>query len=186
MVKGEFSWLDLGSGDGELVQALREQGVEAVGVDKKQGQVIEKFEVTNLEKYEVISLIHVLEHLDKPVAVLKRVREWLKDDGVLVIEVPLVDNLTERWLKKDYLAYKDKTHQHFITQPQLGQWFEQAQLKVVGQGRTWHQLPFQVVRASFEAGHGKGLIGLGMWLPLKLLSVIGFNHEMMRVYLRKV
>jgi len=50
-------------------------------------------------------MYHVLEHLDDPGKVLKRVKKWLKKDWVLVIEVPLIGNLTEKWLGKDYLAY---------------------------------------------------------------------------------
>jgi len=40
------------------------------------------------QKFDAIFAIHVLEHLDDPVLVLKRCREWLKPDGKLFLAVP--------------------------------------------------------------------------------------------------
>jgi 2-polyprenyl-3-methyl-5-hydroxy-6-metoxy-1,4-benzoquinol methylase len=38
--------------------------------------------------YKAIFLMHTLEHLDDPVSVLKRVNNWLADDGILFLVVP--------------------------------------------------------------------------------------------------
>ena len=50
----------------------------------------ERFETINLgTKYKNIVLTHVLEHLDDPVAVLKRINdEWLEDDGYFFLVCP--------------------------------------------------------------------------------------------------
>jgi SAM-dependent methyltransferase len=39
-------------------------------------------------KYDTVILSHVLEHIEKPVEVLARVRNWLKPDGVFIVVVP--------------------------------------------------------------------------------------------------
>ncbi|WP_373840300.1 class I SAM-dependent methyltransferase [Methanospirillum sp.] len=39
-------------------------------------------------RYEIISMIHLLEHIISPVSFLKEVREKLSADGVIIIEVP--------------------------------------------------------------------------------------------------
>ena len=40
-------------------------------------------------KFDNILLVHVLEHIDDRIALLKRIRElWLKDDGVLIVACP--------------------------------------------------------------------------------------------------
>jgi 2-polyprenyl-3-methyl-5-hydroxy-6-metoxy-1,4-benzoquinol methylase len=39
-------------------------------------------------KYDTIVFSHVLEHIEKPVEVLQRVNDWLKDDGVFLVVVP--------------------------------------------------------------------------------------------------
>jgi len=47
------------------------------------------FETVGLSnRYDAIFLVHTLEHLDDPVAVLRRVNDWLTDDGRLVVVVP--------------------------------------------------------------------------------------------------
>jgi 2-polyprenyl-3-methyl-5-hydroxy-6-metoxy-1,4-benzoquinol methylase len=47
------------------------------------------FEAVNLtDRYDAIFLVHTLEHLDDPVAVLRRVNGWLSDRGRLFIVVP--------------------------------------------------------------------------------------------------
>jgi 2-polyprenyl-3-methyl-5-hydroxy-6-metoxy-1,4-benzoquinol methylase len=47
------------------------------------------FETVGLSnRYDAIFLVHTLEHLDDPVGVLRRVNDWLTDDGRLVVVVP--------------------------------------------------------------------------------------------------
>jgi 2-polyprenyl-3-methyl-5-hydroxy-6-metoxy-1,4-benzoquinol methylase len=47
------------------------------------------FESVNLtQKYDTIFAIHVLEHVEGPVTVLRRCREWLAPDGRLFLAVP--------------------------------------------------------------------------------------------------
>lgn len=173
----KFSWLDLGCGEGELVRLLKEQGIEAVGYDQKSGQAIEKLNLK--QSFNVISLYHVLEHLESPELVLKRLKQWLKPGGILVVEAPLVGNLTERWLKQKYCAYADKTHRHFWNKPAIIKLLTDSGYRIIAKGATWQQFPFQVIRA-------KGWLGLWFWLALKLLSIFGANDEIIRLYLRRV
>ena len=46
----------------------------------------EEVELTN--KYDAVFLVHTLEHLDDPVALLKRIRGWLAPNGKLFLIVP--------------------------------------------------------------------------------------------------
>lgn len=39
-------------------------------------------------KYDTIIMEHILEHIENPVFVLSKVKNWLADDGVLIIGVP--------------------------------------------------------------------------------------------------
>jgi len=175
----KLSWLDLGCGDGELVRLAAEQGIKAVGIDKKYGQEIEKFQVRNLERYEVVSMYHVLEHVKYPAEVLIKIKQWLKPDGVLVIEVPLVGNLTEKFLKKKYLAYLDKTHQHFWTKKEVKKLLSQTGWQIVNKKICWYEFPLTVITQG-------GWLGILFWLPLKILSILGFNEEIIRLYVKKV
>lgn len=180
MSKKRFSLLDLGCGKGELVDAALEKEIKAKGIDKQRGGLIEKFETG--ERYDVISMYHVLEHVSQPGKVLKRVKKWLKPKGVLVVEVPLVGNLSERWLKKDYLAYWDKSHRYFFTKKELRRLLDKTGWRVIKKGQVWQQVFFHVITAKFKSGVWQSLMGLVLWLPLKLLAVVGLNEEMVRYY----
>jgi 2-polyprenyl-3-methyl-5-hydroxy-6-metoxy-1,4-benzoquinol methylase len=46
------------------------------------------FEPENDEKYDFITLGEVLEHVEKPVALLKKIRSLLKPNGVLFLTTP--------------------------------------------------------------------------------------------------
>lgn len=97
--------LDIGAGGGEFTYLMSKagyaaQGVEPnkgyaefakaeYGIDVQVGTVSDIFAVE--EKWDVITLHHVLEHLADPVVVLKNLADILSDDGVVVIEVPNVE-----------------------------------------------------------------------------------------------
>jgi len=117
--------------------------------------------------------------LNNPVKVLRKIKTWLMPGGVLVIEVPLVNNLTEKFLGEKYLVYLDKTHRHFWTEKQLEQLTAKSGWKIVKKKSCWYEFPLTVITQG-------GLIGIGLWLPLKLLSIFGLNREIIRLYLRRV
>lgn len=95
--------LDFGASTGVLLQALKEAfRSEVVGVEpgdayrsyaEKQGlsmfPSLEALVETKPEKFDWVSLIHVLEHLPDPVETLRTIRrQVLSDQGVLLLEVP--------------------------------------------------------------------------------------------------
>lgn len=100
----EGNMLELGSWKGDVTKRLAQyfdaiscveaSDVAAAEVTKKlQGKVTmynALFEEVDLpEKYDNIVMTHVLEHLDDPIKVLKRINdEWLSDDGRLFLVVP--------------------------------------------------------------------------------------------------
>ena len=58
--------------------------------------------ITTLEKdrYDVISMVHVLQHVQEPINVLKAVANSLAPNGILYVEVP--DLMSPHWSGKDF------------------------------------------------------------------------------------
>ncbi len=97
--------LDVGAGGGEFVFLLQKLGWDAHGLEPNLGYgsyaaeelgvpiEIGFAETTEIppQSFDVITLYHILEHFRDPAAILCRIREWLRDDGTLVIEVPNVE-----------------------------------------------------------------------------------------------
>jgi SAM-dependent methyltransferase len=101
--------LDVGSGYGFFLQAMLDKGFKnVVGLEvseekRKISKKITKAKVLNinlleeknslLEKFDCITLFHVLEHIRDPICFLKNIKTKLKDEGLLVIEVPNYEDM---------------------------------------------------------------------------------------------
>jgi SAM-dependent methyltransferase len=97
--------LDVGSGAGELVYVLRKFGYDARGIEPDEQSAWHAREALGVpvetgfiqdaglppRSVDVVTMYHSLEHLDDPSGVLHKVREWLRADGRLAIEVPNVE-----------------------------------------------------------------------------------------------
>jgi ubiquinone/menaquinone biosynthesis C-methylase UbiE len=102
-VKG-FTLLDFGCGNGAFMLAAREFGCECVGVEFSQstidkaadnsGCVVSRFDALKAteQKFDVIHIGHVLEHVVDPASTVTDLLPFLKPSGVLFIEGPLESN----------------------------------------------------------------------------------------------
>ena len=96
------SLLDIACGDGFITEQLAKSFGKVVGIDAN-SQVIEKArqrlpgavfcnslaeEFTTSERFDVVTLLDLLEHVQSPVDLLRHLKSYLKPDGVIVIHVP--------------------------------------------------------------------------------------------------
>jgi 2-polyprenyl-3-methyl-5-hydroxy-6-metoxy-1,4-benzoquinol methylase len=97
--------IDVGCGTGYLLSELKKSGFDGLGIDFNPDLV--RFarahfhvnaEVTRVEdlmalnsRFDLALLIHVLEHVEDPVGLLKNIRQLLDPGGILFIDLP---NLT--------------------------------------------------------------------------------------------
>ncbi len=77
----EFDLLDIVEGSEKLLNQIPDYSNV-----RKFHSYFEEFE-TN-EKYETIIMSHVLEHIENPVLLLKRIHQWLSEDGHFLVSVP--------------------------------------------------------------------------------------------------
>ena len=93
--------LDIGSGGGSLVRALRKHGIPAAGLDNSQvaarmtgsdGSPAVCATLPNIpfmaQSFSAITMFHVLEHVTDPVACISAARQLLRPGGKLFIQVP--------------------------------------------------------------------------------------------------
>jgi len=97
--------LDVGAGGGEFVFLMRKRGFDASGIEPNEGygrfaQEHLKLPITvgfaqQIEpadgKFNLVTMHHVLEHLDDPALVLGKLYESIADGGFLAIEVPNIE-----------------------------------------------------------------------------------------------
>ena len=90
--------LDFGCGRGGFIQLSKKISKRSVGLELNITnreylnnigvQCINRLSELNDDKFDLITLNHVFEHLNDPINILVELQKYLKDDGIIIIEVP--------------------------------------------------------------------------------------------------
>ncbi len=108
--------LDVGAGDGTLLDALRRRGREAAGLERAAGNGVVERDLTEVEgEWAAIVFWHSLEHLPEPAIALERASALLAPAGVLVVAVPNSDSLQARAFGDRWLALDPPRHLVHLT-----------------------------------------------------------------------
>ena len=107
------SILDVGCGNGSFLDICKKNGWKVEGVDpsanqKKMTDVKRSFKIHQAsfsdinfsKKFDVISFWGVLEHLANPIQALEKAKSILKNNGIIVFEVPSADCFLRYYLEK--------------------------------------------------------------------------------------
>ena len=196
-------YLDVGCGDGRYLQMMIEQGVDsarthgveldaaavesarAKGLNVIQSRIEEAGELLP-GSYDLITMFHVIEHVERPDEVVARLRSLLRSGGVLALETPNFDCADARLAGRRYWGgYHTPRHWHVFTSTSL-----QQLLRRHG---------FQIERARYQTGHafllwtlhhwlkyGKNRPALGEWChPLKNVPLLALatSFDLLRILL---
>jgi 2-polyprenyl-3-methyl-5-hydroxy-6-metoxy-1,4-benzoquinol methylase len=118
------SLLDLGCSSGGFLAGLKSlpwslYGIEMSEVVAKRARAKSGAEVFvgdildapfSRESFDVVTCFHVFEHLYHPRAVLAKVREWLKPNGIFFVMVPNIDSAGCRIFKSYWYALELPRH----------------------------------------------------------------------------
>jgi len=117
--KGNAKILDYGCGCGGLVEALIKRGFNAVGFEPSSGARVIA-ERKNLPVYgevktigggyDLIMFWHSLEHTPDPLAVIIKAKEYLNENGKLLIAVPNAGSFETRIFKENWFHYDYPFH----------------------------------------------------------------------------
>ncbi len=99
------NYLDFGCGAGGVLSLAQDKAKDVYGVELETAMCndlneegikcypsIEQALVNHKGMIDVVSLFHVLEHLESPIEYLNKLSELLVDDGVMIIEFPNADD----------------------------------------------------------------------------------------------
>jgi hypothetical protein len=141
--------LDVGSGDGSLVRALRGHGREAEGLERGDRGLD-----AGRGPYAAIIFWHSLEHVTDPPGALARAVEALHAGGLLVISAPNASSVQARWFGDAWFGLDLPRHLVHLTAEAVA--------------RRCEELGCRVTRVSFWRG-GQVLFG---WLH----GLVGRSH----------
>jgi SAM-dependent methyltransferase len=113
--------LDVGTGDGALLDALAARGREAVGLERRSTRDdVREVDLTEVRgRWAAIVFWHSLEHLRDPGASLERAASLLLPDGVIVVAIPNPDSIQARAFGDRWLALDLPRHLVHVPAPAL-------------------------------------------------------------------
>jgi 2-polyprenyl-3-methyl-5-hydroxy-6-metoxy-1,4-benzoquinol methylase len=159
MIGGNKRVLEFGCASGYVSRVLRDRGCQVVGIEidpefaSEAKEFCEDVIIGNAEDLDLESILaersfdvavfgDVLEHLSDPLAILRRVRQWLVPDGYVVASLPNIAHGAVRLAllegRFDYTpeGLLDETHLRFFTHDTIKELFHQAGFVVVETRRT--------------------------------------------------
>jgi SAM-dependent methyltransferase len=190
---GEAKALDIGSGYGFFCKAAMEQGFQAIAVNPASAenrifQQLNGFEPIPLffeevdfdtEKFDLVILSQVLEHLLDPFQVLVKVRNLMKPQGVLAIAVPNVDAILIKILKSKSSFLGLPGHIIHFSKNGLSAILERAGFEV-NLHRYVSRIPYYSLsnRLNIHGGSRKlvnYLVRISQWAPLLISNRLGLG-----------
>jgi len=170
--------LDIGAGRGFLLRDARSRGAKVSGVEPSEevseSLRQESFDVFtgNLQRYvsaapgrfDVITMSHVVEHVNEPIPFLQAAASMLNPDGLLAAEVP---NVTWQLQKGRHPRSAHTAHLYYHTERSLTALFEISGLRVMG---VSFGLGTKMVRAVGTPGPARKLEQLTLDDPQEILA----------------
>ncbi|MGZ4115982.1 MAG: methyltransferase domain-containing protein [Bacteroidia bacterium] len=135
--------LDIGCGTGEFLNTCKNAQWETFGIEpdpdaKKMAStnfgldVKAETEIKNLEaeKFDVISMWHVLEHVPKLNERIEDLKRLIKPNGLIIIAVPNCNSLDAKIYKENWAAYDVPRHLYHFTPKDIEQIFRNHGLEL--------------------------------------------------------
>ena len=161
--------LELGCGDGSMSRLMRERcEAHIIGIDHNPDIVWQaqrycdyvftedlddpnSLDALEGEKFDAITLVDVLEHLQHPEDLLRRLKPLLLDEGQILISIPNIAHASVRLeLLNGHFTYEktgilDTTHLKFFTADSVQSLLADEGYVVHELDYTWHDLPDEVI-----------------------------------------
>jgi SAM-dependent methyltransferase len=165
--RGQGRYLDVGCGSGWALGVAQKLGWRVAGIEvdapaaEKARRFTRDIHVGDVMtapfssgSFDLITAFHVLEHVPEPLAMLRRMLDWLAPGGGLVIEVPNVGGLGARLFGAHWYALDLPRHLSHFTPASLTDAVERAGGRVVW---CWHRAkPRDYLRSWRHRLHDRG------------------------------
>lgn len=137
--------LDIGSGTGWFLARMRERGWHVAGIEPSRAMADFARQTLGLDirharieevdlpaaAYDVITLWHVLEHVQEPALTLRKVRRALRPSGWLLLTVPNLESPEARVFGRHWVGLDIPRHLFLFSAPVLQRYLREAGLEVV-------------------------------------------------------
>jgi 2-polyprenyl-3-methyl-5-hydroxy-6-metoxy-1,4-benzoquinol methylase len=212
------SYLDIGCGDGRFLRLMERRGMPreslyGLELDRNVVQGLRCRGYTGVfcdraedarslpeSAIDLVTMFHVIEHVDNPGAVIGRILGWLSPGGVLALETPNLDSLDARIFRRTYWGgYHIPRHWNLFTPATLRRLLEANGLEVVSTVfQTGHSFWMYSLHHGVRFGRGsrpragaffdptRGLLGVAAFTAFDLIrGRLGWKTSAMLAICRK-
>ncbi len=176
------SLLDVGCGLGAFISILPSWYNRVVGVEftsegaeqarKLTGKLILEGDFLTLKinnGFNVVTMWNVLEHLPDPQAALKKARDLLDKDGMLVIQTPNANSFASRLFGGKWRLLHDPTHLHVYSDTQLCKSLEALEMEILEVRYPFVGTRFNTLGAYLRMAKGIFISMLNrLWIPVEM------------------
>ncbi len=135
------SHLDIGCGTGDFLVYLKGHGIKTSGVEiddsaraiskAKELKVYSELPEMNEDKFDSISMVHVLEHIHDLKEYMRFIKEHLNKKGILFLALPNHQSADAEYYKEYWAGYDVPRHLHHFSPKSISAIAQQFGLKLV-------------------------------------------------------
>ncbi|MDC9724284.1 MAG: class I SAM-dependent methyltransferase [Urechidicola sp.] len=141
-IDSQKSILDIGCGTGDFLVASKKKGFNVCGIEPKEKpnsiskskleiDIYQDISEINSQKFDIISMWHVLEHVPNLEEYISNLKQLLNPNGTLFVAVPNHKSFDANYYGKFWAAYDVPRHLWHFSQKSIELLFKKEQMKVV-------------------------------------------------------
>ena len=133
--------LDIGCGTGDFLAICKKNGWTTLGIEPnkkarnisltKKLVIKEKLDDVQNEKFDIITLWHVLEHVPNLSEYINRLKELLTDNGTLIIAVPNFKSYDAEYYKQHWAAFDVPRHLWHFSKNSIQKIFKEYNMELI-------------------------------------------------------
>ncbi|MCX6993628.1 MAG: class I SAM-dependent methyltransferase [Kiritimatiellaeota bacterium] len=179
--------LEIGCGYGYLLDEARPYFQQRVGTDfspqaVKQaatyGAKIYQGDIDGLprdDRYDCIILAHVIEHVYRPVPLLRAIRDKLKAGGVVAVATPNIGSLWFPIMGRKWASFKIPEHVAFYERPTLNRLLASAGFRDIRTIPYLHAFPLALIANKLAARMPARMGRWSCWIPGTTIAMAARN-----------
>lgn len=152
--KRKLKILDIGCGKGFFLNEIDSLKFEKYGVEiseegyrscKIKGLNVFNDRLENIDfkgiKFDVVTLCHVLEHIEKPIELFNKINQILRSDGILILSTPNIDCLGFRYGKENWFHLDSPRHLILYNQKSINWLLKETGFKITKVKNEFYDYP---------------------------------------------